>query len=290
MKVYKVTKNSDCYAVSLVNEGAIESDFIYLNKQSLIQLNEEKRLVVGAVLIPDKLIYRCMNGQEFYISFSKEVIEELAQNFLINPHQITADHQEEINDVYVVESWIKNSNEDKSTALGLNEPIGTWFISLKIFNDEIWQHIKSGHYKGFSIEAFVDLEEIINNNVKLSMDQEFIDKLKEIIKECINPVEEEVKEEVVLEDATETPSEEPTNSLEEENKKLKEDIANLVAEVERLKAERDELESKLNDLKIEKDKADEELVKMSKQPSINPVKSVNNGLNYSAAIKFITSK
>ena len=296
MKCYRVT-GGDLFAVSLVEDPAIESNFIALSKQkSSIKLENEKRLLIGAALVPNKPIYRNINGNEFYISFDETTIEKLAQDFLANDyqHNITVDHQEEANDIVIVESWIKTSENDKSVSYGLNEPIGTWFIGMKVNNDEIWQRVKDGFYKGFSIEAVVGLDELINNNnLQLAMDKEFIDKLREIIYEAIgkSPKAEEIVADV-NEEVTET---QPIQYADEEVAKLKEDVANLTAEVERLKSERDELESKLKDAEAEKEKMNVEMeavknenIKLSKQPSVEPAKPVNvGGKNYAAAVKLM---
>ena len=296
MKCYRVT-GGDLFAVSLVEDPAIESNFIALSKQkSSIKLENEKRLLIGAALVPNKPIYRNVNGNEFYISFDETTIEKLAQDFLANDyqHNITVDHQEDANDIVIVESWIKTSENDKSVSYGLNEPIGTWFIGMKVNNDEIWQRIKDGFYKGFSIEAVVGLDELINNNnLQLAMDKEFIDKLREIIYEAIgkSPKADEIVADV-NEEVTET---QPIQCADEEVAKLKEDVANLTAEVERLKSERDELESKLRDAEAEKEKMNVEMeavknenIKLSKQPSVEPAKPVNvGGKNYAAAVKLM---
>lgn len=296
MKCYRVT-GGDLFAVSLVEDPAIESNFIALSKQkSSIKLENEKRLLIGAALVPNKPIYRNVNGNEFYISFDETTIEKLAQDFLANDyqHNITVDHQEDANDIVIVESWIKTSENDKSVSYGLNEPIGTWFIGMKVNNDEIWQRVKDGFYKGFSIEAVVGLDELINNNnLQLAMDKEFIDKLREIIYEAIgkSPKAEEIVADV-NEEVTET---QPIQCADEEVAKLKEDVANLTAEVERLKSERDELESKLKDAEAEKEKMNVEMeavknenIKLSKQPSVEPAKPVNvGGKNYAAAVKLM---
>ena len=296
MKCYRVT-GGDLFAVSLVEDPAIESNFIALSKQkSSIKLENEKRLLIGAALVPNKPIYRNVNGNEFYISFDETTIEKLAQDFLANDyqHNITVDHQEDANDIVIVESWIKTSENDKSVSYGLNEPIGTWFIGMKVNNDEIWQRVKDGFYKGFSIEAVVGLDELINNNnLQLAMDKEFIDKLREIIYEAIgkSPKAEEIVADV-NEEVTET---KPIQCADEEVAKLKEDVANLTAEVERLKSERDELESKLKEAEAEKEKMNVEMeavknenIKLSKQPSVEPAKPVNvGGKNYAAAVKLM---
>ena len=296
MKCYRVT-GGDLFAVSLVEDPAIESNFIALSKQkSSIKLENEKRLLIGAALVPNKPIYRNVNGNEFYISFDETTIEKLAQDFLANDyqHNITVDHQEEANDIVIVESWIKTSENDKSVSYGLNEPIGTWFIGMKVNNDEIWQRIKDGFYKGFSIEAVVGLDELINNNnLQLAMDKEFIDKLREIIYEAIGKSPK--AEEIVADVNEEVTATQPIQCADEEVAKLKEDVANLTAEVERLKSERDELESKLKDAEAEKEKMNVEMeavknenIKLSKQPSVEPAKPVNVGdKNYAAAVKLM---
>lgn len=301
MKCYKVT-GGDLFAVSLVEDPAIESNFIALSKEKqIIQLENEKRLLVGAALIPNKPIYRNINGKEFYISFDEATIEKLAQDFLANDyqHNITIEHQEGVDDIAVVESWIKTSENDKSVGYGLNEPIGTWFISVKVNNEEIWNKVKNGDYKGFSIEAMVGLDENLELNNQLSMNEELIEKLREIIYEAIGKTPK--AEEIVNDTAAEVVEEQPIQL--EDVAKLKEEIANLVAEVERLKSERDELESKLQDSEASKQKMDEEMqsvktelesakseiVKMSKQPSVEPKRNEQApaGKNYSAAVKLM---
>lgn len=301
MKCYKVT-GGDLFAVSLVEDPAIESNFIALSKEKqIIQLENEKRLLVGAALIPNKPIYRNINGKEFYISFDEATIEKLAQDFLANDyqHNITIEHQQGVDDITVVESWIKTSENDKSVGYGLNEPIGTWFISVKVNNDEIWNKVKNGDYKGFSIEAMVGLDENLELNNQLSMNEELIEKLREIIYEAIGKTPK--AEEIVNDTAAEVVEEQPIQL--EDVAKLKEEIANLVAEVERLKSERDELESKLQDSEASKQKMDEEMqsvktelesakseiVKMSKQPSVEPKRTEQApaGKNYSAAVKLM---
>ena len=286
MKCFKVV-DGELYAVSLVEDPAIESTFIALSKNKVeIKLENEKRIITGAALIPNKPIYRNIGGKEFYISFDEETIEKLAQGYLDNVHTVTADHNNDVNDVIVVESWIKTSDNDKSVSLGLNEPIGTWFISMKVNNDEIWQKIKDGIYKGFSIEAIVGLDEMLLS--KDYMDQELINKLRELLYEVLGKQKTEEVVEDVIEENVCLESEETT--------KLKEDITNLTAEVERLKGERDELESRLNDMTAERDKLmkeKEELnaenIKLSKQPSVEPNKTtkISEGKNYKAAVSFM---
>jgi len=151
------------YAISIVDFPAIESNFIALSKElkpqySLAKVNEEKRLLVGAALIPNKQILRKDNeGNNFYVYFAKETVKQAAYKFLKSNahHNHTLQHDEEIDGLYVAESWIVESENDKSKNYGLNVPVGTWMVAVKVENDEIWnEQIKSGNAKGFSIEAY----------------------------------------------------------------------------------------------------------------------------------------
>jgi hypothetical protein len=151
------------YAISIVDFPAIESNFIALSKElkpqySLAKVNEEKRLLVGAALIPNKQILRKDNeGNNFYVYFAKETVKQAAYKFLKSNahHNHTLQHDQEIEGLYVAESWIVESDNDKSKDYGLNVPIGTWMVAVKVENDEIWnEQIKSGNAKGFSIEAY----------------------------------------------------------------------------------------------------------------------------------------
>jgi hypothetical protein len=151
------------YAISIVDFPAIESNFIALSKElkpqySLAKVNEEKRLLVGAALIPNKQILRKDNeGNNFYVYFAKETVKQAAYKFLKSNahHNHTLQHDKEIEGLYVAESWIVESDNDKSKDYGLNVPIGTWMVAVKVENDEIWnEQIKSGNAKGFSIEAY----------------------------------------------------------------------------------------------------------------------------------------
>ena len=153
------------FQVSLVKSPAIESDFMYFSKdgefterQQLYHFNEEKREVVGAVLIPDKLIYRYSKEiGEYYVRFSKEVIESLvykmSKDNVFNMFNIEH-NKESVGNVFVTEQWIKESEEDKSSKYSkLSDlAVGTLFMKCKIDNDEVWNEIKDGELKGFSVE------------------------------------------------------------------------------------------------------------------------------------------
>ena len=195
LKKYKVGMDSETYAISLVESPAIEEELVALEKQEPIKIqlaNDEKHMVYSAVLIPDKSIYRRNeDGDEYYLEFSKESIEKMSQEFMKEYRQaeITVDHEDIAPEITVVESWIKaDLYKDKSVALGLNEqlPIGTWFAGMKVNNIDVWDRIKSGELKGFSVESMVSLEEFEkqDNNMNIETnDMGFWNKMKSILQE-----------------------------------------------------------------------------------------------------------
>ena len=172
MDTYKVMfneeENDGVYAVSLVSDPAIGVQFITLSQQKEIQLatiNEEQRILLGAVLIPNQPIYRNQDGHEFNIVFPAETIKQVQQNFSRQGYQnnSTIEHSgTQIEDVTFVETWIKEDEvHDKSVHYGFNEPVGTWFAAMKVNNDEIWNdYVKTGKVKGFSIDGVFDLEQV----------------------------------------------------------------------------------------------------------------------------------
>tara|TARA_R100001463_G_scaffold30829_2_gene69986 strand:- start:2956 stop:4515 length:1560 start_codon:yes stop_codon:yes gene_type:complete len=153
-------ENSGIEAVSLVETPAIEENFIALNKQEvmLAEVDKEKRLLMGAALIPNKQIYRKNDktGDEYYIYFSKDTVRKASELFFkrSNHQNATYEHKQPIKGTTIVESWIVEGEKDKSRHYGLNVPEGTWMVSMKIDDDELYEKAKSGEVKGFSIEGY----------------------------------------------------------------------------------------------------------------------------------------
>ena len=171
-------------AISVVENPAIESDFIALKNQEfkLAEVDKEKRILMGAALIPNKPIYRTSGEQEYYIYFSKDTVRKASELFFIkgNQNNATLEHQLELKGLTAVESWIVESEQDKSRMYDLDVPIGTWMVSMKVLNDDVWKQVKEGKVKGFSIEGyFADKLERPNESNELKA-QETINKLKNL--------------------------------------------------------------------------------------------------------------
>lgn len=197
IKKYKVGTDSETYAISMVEMPAIESDFVALSKEEEMKVfleSEERHMVYGAALIPDKDIYRNNGEQEFYISFTRESIEKMSQDFMKNYRQneVTLDHNEMANDITITESWlVEDPYKDKANALGINVPQGTWMIGMKVNQIDVWDRVKSGELKGFSVESMISLEDFSkqnDNNMIETNDEMFWSKLKNVMKEILSAV------------------------------------------------------------------------------------------------------
>jgi hypothetical protein len=160
-------------AISIVESPAIESDFIALKDQEikLAKVDEDKKILMGALLIPNKPIYRNGAEGEYYIYFSKDTVQKASQLYLQNgyQHNSTLEHQQTLQGLTLVESWIvEDELQDKTRKYGLNVPVGSWVGSVKVNNDEIWQeYVKTNKVKGFSIEGyFADKMEAPKDKIK----------------------------------------------------------------------------------------------------------------------------
>jgi hypothetical protein len=150
--------------VSFVDYPAIEDDFIALQRHGNAQIklsavNEEKRMVYGAAMIPEKEILRidAETGEEFFVVFPAEVIEAVVRKFMRtnSHHNVNLMHEYAVDGVTFVECWLKHSDADKSIALGLTpQPNGTWYLGAHVENEAVWEEVKNGELRGFSIEGF----------------------------------------------------------------------------------------------------------------------------------------
>lgn len=174
------------HAVSVVHSPAIEENFIALSKHEieLKEVDSEKKILMGAALVPNKQILRAdKDGKGYYIYFSEDTIKKASELFLMrsNQNNATYEHKEKLNGMSVVESWvIDNPEMDKSKEYGFSLPKGTWMIAMKVNNEDIWKDVKAGKVKGFSIEGyFADKYEMSQEKDEK---QEIINKLKELLK------------------------------------------------------------------------------------------------------------
>ena len=186
-------EDSGVEAISIVESPAIEEDFVALksNEIKLAEISKDKKLLMGALLVPNKPIYRKAGKDEYYIYFSKDTISKASQLYLRNGNQnnSTLEHQHELNGLTLVESWIvEDKIKDKSRLYNLNVPVGTWMGTVKVNNDEVWnEYVKTNKVKGFSIEGyFADKMKSPNESVEEKMEivnSEILKSIKQILSE-----------------------------------------------------------------------------------------------------------
>lgn len=162
--------------VALVTEPAIQETFIQLAKQDdtriQLKIDEEKRLVSGPALIPDEPIFRNQGGHRFYIKYTKDTIAKMALNFFKN-HRNTegnVEHAIPVNGITFYESYLVNKQRGISP-VEFDVPDGTWFLTAKVENDDVWELVKNGELTGFSIDIA---------NIKFNEEKE-IDNLEELM-------------------------------------------------------------------------------------------------------------
>jgi len=181
-------------AISVVENPAIEEDFVALKAEEikLAEVNKEKRILMGALLVPNKPIYRRSGEDEYYIYFSKDTVLKASQMYLMkgNQNNSTLEHQYELSGLSLVESWIvEDEVHDKSRKYGMEVPIGTWMGAVKVNNDDVWEnYVKTGKVKGFSIEGyFADKMERPQDAVGMSKEEleanTLIEQIKSLLKD-----------------------------------------------------------------------------------------------------------
>lgn len=195
-------------AISLVKHPAIEQNWVAFSKDNetvakpnkafaFKTIDEEQRIIAGPAMIPDKLIYRKdpgEDGEEYFVFFNGTTIRQLAERFLLQGKQnnMTLEHEATLNDISVVESWIvEDSEKDKSAVYGFDLPVGTWFVKVKVLNDDVWNIVKGKEVAGFSVEGVFTRELIKNSKQemeKMNLDG-YLDKIRNLFNKNETPEE-----------------------------------------------------------------------------------------------------
>ena len=165
--------------MSIVDRPAVETVFVRFAEEgtpAMFAANDEKQVVSGVALIPDFPIFRRDTARgEYYVAFKADAIERIAQKFFTAEGATSAinlNHSDPASQCVIFESYLIDHARGIVPAEFADHPDGTWIISLKVNNPTLWADIKSGKYKGFSIEGFLDYR-LANdskspNNTKMS--------------------------------------------------------------------------------------------------------------------------
>lgn len=154
-----------------------------MSQQKLYFFDDEKRVLIGAAMVPNRMIHRYDSlGNLYYVFFSKETIKKMANKFLRQKRtdETSIEHDGRklgADKVYITESWVSEDPiKDKSAAYGFDLPVGTWFVAMKVEDDKVWEQIKKKELNGFSVEGLFAEKSYFSSEV------EIINNIKEILK------------------------------------------------------------------------------------------------------------
>lgn len=271
-----IEDDSDFVGLAVVGLPAIEADFMYFNEEvNKMVFNEEKMMIKGPALIPNKLIYRNDMMGERYIYFSEETIVKFVETLMSKENnKFNIGHTDEPLNAILIESYFANEVNE------FNIPKNSWVVGLKVKDSEAWGRIKSGEFKGFSVEGLFS-NQLVNLMInKDNNKQNELMNLKERVMEAINSVvfsEDEpivnepvvVEPEVVEEIVEETVEEVVEETIEEKLEALKEEI---LIEVDK------RIEAMVVAISEEVNKVDEKVEEFGNQPIVNKKQNevVNN--------------
>ena len=123
--------------------------------------NPEQRIVTGALMIADLPIYRRDADEEYYVTFSAAEIKKIVQRFFKKGYQsrVNVEHSTPVDGVFMFESYIIDREKGIMPPNGFEEVSdGSWFGSFKVENEKIWEEVKAGTFKGFSVEGLFRYE------------------------------------------------------------------------------------------------------------------------------------
>jgi len=174
-------------AISLVEFPAIEENFVALSEVKLAAVNKERRMLYGPALIPNKYIFRIdkNTGEEYYMYFDDETVEKCAHLYLKKnlQHNTTLEHEFSVMGCPVVESWVIEGEQDKAYHFGLSAPVGSWVVGLNVTDDEIWNEVKEGNVKGFSIEGH--FQEVAVSMSAVNVENELLSEIEKMISSVV---------------------------------------------------------------------------------------------------------
>ena len=183
-----VQNDAEVNTISLVDLPAIKQDYLVFSEQFIEPLkgtfaiqNEDEHIITGAIMIPEQLIYRTNERfGEHYVKFSAQTIKDIAIKFSKKGYQknvnLMHDANMQVEGVTMFESFISDSQRGIKPIEAFKDlPDGTWFGSFYVENPKVWELIKQGQVKGFSVEGLFDYEAPMNEDMKKLME------LKEIL-------------------------------------------------------------------------------------------------------------
>jgi hypothetical protein len=143
------------------SQGESKEDFRTVGFNKFNIENQEQRIVTGALMIADLPIYRRDEDEEYYVSFSAAEIKKIVQRFFKKGYQskVNVEHSTPVDGVFMFESFIIDREKGIMPPKGFEDiSNGSWFGSFKVDNEKIWNEVKAGTFKGFSVEGLFRYE------------------------------------------------------------------------------------------------------------------------------------
>jgi len=163
-------------AVALVDTPAIEREWMAFNKQKAYRFevtSEDKRIISGPLMVAGLPIYRRDSDEkEYYVVFDADTIRKIVYKYMRQGRtdSVNEMHETALDGVFMFESFIVD--EMKPTPKGFSElPEGSWFGSFRVENDDVWQQVKDGDFKGFSVEG------LFSEDRELTVDRQIIEEI-----------------------------------------------------------------------------------------------------------------
>lgn len=169
--------------VALVDAPAIQKDFMVFNERIKFALNEDRHIISGPAMLADVPIYRRDEHLgEYMVVFDSPTIFQIAQKFFAKGFNqnfnLMHDPKMKVEGVCIFESFIVDSSRGIKPMAGFEDAKeGSWFISAHVTNPELWQTIKEGKVKGFSVEGVFSYAK---NMMRKMSDEQLVEALKQI--------------------------------------------------------------------------------------------------------------
>jgi len=177
-----VEDDAEVNFVALVDRPAIQRNWNAFKDKHVFEIvSEDQRIISGALMLADTPIFRSDNTHgDYYVTFSKDTILKIAQKFFKKGYQanVNLEHNPDfkVEDIVMFESFISDKERGIPPMKGFEDaPEGSWFGSFKVYNDEVWQKVKNGEVKGFSVEGIFEYKK------EQSKDQKIIEDIKRIL-------------------------------------------------------------------------------------------------------------
>lgn len=197
LQIYKaqidpaMTSDLEVNFIGLVDRPAIEKNFQAFKAQkekARFAIDEEKRIISGPAMIADMPLYRKDDQLgEYYVIFDKPSIQTIVEKFsakgFMQKFNLFHDDQQQVSDVTIFNSFLSDASLGVKPMAGFEEVAdGSWFISAKVNNEAVWEKVKTGLIKGFSVEGLFSYMPMATVKMR---SEDLVRKIQQLLSETI---------------------------------------------------------------------------------------------------------